>query len=446
MTNKKQWTHGSIVKEVKRLIRVGFNLSTICHEMQRQIPETQMNHDALLDLIKATVENYPNYHLIQKVNRSKLIINMNEKADKYYLVDPETTMVNTIHSANVKSLYYKPDFSDRIYMTEFEYNPYEFNKLYRVDNEWKFNTYEPPFWLEDFFYDKGDLENTEVPKVFHDFLIHLTDNDEASYTYVLDWLSTSLKARNYCILATIGDQGIGKGVLGSLMEKLVGTSNFSLTDNRLITKEFNSQILNKRIVYIDELKVTNTKEENRLKLLINDKVEVEGKGVDSVNTNNYASIYASSNDFDAIRLTADDRRFSIIKLTDKKLINVFDQGKISKLLSDDTVEDLANFLWHRDVKRNMSQVFLSERTEEVRESSLKDWEDWFIESYCVAHSGTERNLEVVQEDINDKYIRINPGRRAFEKLQKLYPNFFKLKKKKEKIDGKLYTTRMIDFN
>lgn len=444
----KLWHHSSIVKEIKKLIKLGHDVDAIVRIMCKLIDDEHMNHSVLTVLIEDTVEDYPNYDLIQKIVRSKLIINMDEKADKYYIVDPKSTDVSTVNAANAKAMFLKPDFSDRTYMASFQYNPYELNKLYKSGDVWRFNTYEPPEWLVNHFYygEPVKVLNT-LPNCYEKFLMHLTDGDSSSFNYILDWLASALRKRNYCILSTIGNQGIGKGVLGSIMELLVGSSNYSLTDNRLITKEFNSQILNKRIVYIDELKVANAKEENRLKLLINDKVEVEGKGVDSVNVDNYASIYVSSNDFDAIRLRGDDRRFSIVKLTDNKLLEVMSDSEIKSLLSSANVAALGRYLWHRKVDfGSMNKVFVSERTAEVRESSLKGWEEWFIEQYCFENKGTEVALTEVSEAVEDLFgSRTKPSRRAFNKLREVYPDHFKMVRKRVKKGDKEFRIWYVCF-
>jgi len=242
---KATYTHNEILKEIKKLIRCGLNVDVIIHTMQNQIPHDVMNHSILADLIEDTVNNFPNYNLIQKIMRSKLINDMDDKADKYYIVDPECTEVATISSINAKSMFLRPDFSDKTYLATFEYNPYELKKLYKNGELWKYNTFEPPFWMIDHFHNGKSIKKSELPPMYDKFLSYLTGGDKASYNYILDWLATSIKSRNYCILATIGNQGIGKGVLGTIMEKLVGVHNYTLTDNRLITKEFNAQILNK---------------------------------------------------------------------------------------------------------------------------------------------------------------------------------------------------------
>lgn len=443
MAKTAAWTHNELIKEIKKMIRFGNDVDAIVYLMQQQVPSEIMDHSSLADLCEDTVNKYPNYDLIQKISRSKLVINVDEKMDTYYIVDPQSEQVGTINANNCKALFLKPDFSDKTYMAEFIYNPFMLKKLYKEDNFWKFNTYNAPFWLMDHYYYGREIGKCDMPDCYEKFLIHLTDGDKESYSYILDWLSTMLRSRNYCILSTIGNQGIGKGVLGAIMESMVGKDNYSLTDNRLIKKEFNAQIKDKRLVYIDELKVQNSTEENRLKLLINDTVEVEAKGLDSVNVTNYSSIYVSSNDFDAIRLRGDDRRFSIVKLTDNKLIDIMTQVEIEHLLEDSNVGKFARYLWHRTISRRMNQVFTSDRTAEVRESSLKGWEEWFIEDYWHKNEGDILMTEVSDEIENIFGSRTRPSRKAFGKLRELYPEKFGIIRK-EVNEQRLWHIRLME--
>jgi phage/plasmid-associated DNA primase len=125
------------------------------------------------------------------------------------------------------------------------------------------------------------------------------------------------------------------------MRLLVGEKNFHTSDTRLITKDFNKQFKNKRIVFCDEIQILKVEHVNKFKALINDMIEIEGKGENAVEVKNYASIYIASNNFDSIRLTDDDRRFSIIELTDEKLIAHMSTDQISSLIEADNIQEVS---------------------------------------------------------------------------------------------------------
>lgn len=421
-------TINQLKKEINKLIRFGHSASLIKTIMFEDVSEVDYPRNVLDSLIKDVVDEHPSYPLIQKIVRSKLVVDKCNKDDIIYILDPMSLKIDLISKSRLNELFFRTDFSSKTYVCDFEYSPDVMKRLFQSEEGlWQYNLYIAPKWLEDNFNSEGDIEieKTELPEVYKTFLNHLVDNDEASYEYVLDWLAKAIQGRNYTILTTIGNQGIGKGVLGEIMRQVVGDKNFYKTESRLLTKDFNKQILNKKLVYIDELKLKNTSEENKIKTLVNDYIEIEGKGVDAVEVKNYASIYVSSNDFDAIRLRGDDRRFSIIELTKKKLLKTMNEKEVSSLLLLENISKFASFLYHRDLSgKNLSQVFISSRTAEVRESSLKAWEEFFIEDICTRGPNDIKMTDASNEIEDIHGSKCKPSKAAFKRLQELYPDKF----------------------
>ena len=266
-----------------------------------------------------------------------------------------------------------------------------------------------------------------MPTLYDKFLKHFVNEDKESYDYIVKWTANALQDRNYCILTTIGTQGIGKGVLGSIFKMLFGKKNFHAGADRMFKGTFNYQIANKRMVYCDEILIKSKEEEDKLKLVVNDSIEIERKGYDAEEITNYANFYISSNNLDAIKITADDRRFSIVDLTDKKLMKVMNKKEIESLLYPENIKKLAHYLWHYDVNSDeMLQVFKSRRTEMVRANSLKEWEEWFVFNYCSEHAGKTKKWMDVKSDIQDEFP-FNVGRTRLQNLMHIYPECFKLK-------------------
>jgi hypothetical protein len=412
-------------------IKLGYNEATIKHFCRGVVSSDFIADDALHELVEDVIADYPNFDLMQAIVSNKLVIDKDSRGDTVYIVDPLKGVITSVFKSRLSELFTKPDFASTTYTAEFIYNPYEFKILYKKGILWYFNEYQPSFWMHDYFYSGGDIPIKvvkELPEIYKDFLNHLVDNDQKSFNYILDWVANAIKKRNYTILTTIGNQGIGKGVLGDIIKMLVGDANFSLTDNKLVQKDFNAQLKNKRIIYLDEILIKTSSELNKFKSLINDTVEVEAKGVDAITTQNYASIYTSSNDMDAINLPGDDRRFSIVNLTDKKLKDNFNH-KIEDLLIESNIEKLGQYLWHRDVdERKMLDVFISERTATIREATLNTWQDYMITEYVYKHAGKMIPLQDVCDDIKNDLDDFNfrIGRAALTKLCNKYPEKFSI--------------------
>ena len=421
-------------KEIHKLIRFGLDEKSIVRSLKNKVPDPILLEEAA----ERICESYPDYDFIQFFMKSKVVVDKDGFDDFLYLYNSVAQEVRTIDKSRLSAMISpKLDWNYKRHTCVFTYNPFIPFKLRKHEKQWQFNLYEPPTWAVDYFQSGGDVEIERldiIPTMYDRFIYHLVNEDRDSYNYILDWMANMIQARNYCILTTIGNQGIGKGVLGEIMLKLVGESNYAKTDKKLINKDFNGQIKHKRLIYLDEVKVNNTDQENRLKNLVNDYLEIEQKGRDAKLDRNYSSIYYSSNNMDAIKIPADDRRFSIVNLTETKLISIMQKQQIADLLKKENIEKFARYLMTRKVDKNaMMQVFRSDRTELVRSSSLNAWQEWFIEELVADKSGSTLLLNDVGELIEDKYgARCRPGRKALKSLEGFYPDLFKVKKGKDK--------------
>lgn len=308
----------------------------------------------------------------------------------------------------------------------FIYQPYKNHILFKQPNGFTgYNMYTPPSWFIKEFYSGETPEPChEIPKVMNSFLDHLTDNDTESKEYLLDWLHVSLTSRNYTMLTAIGEQGIGKGILGEVMRKLMGDSNFVQTRDEIFKKSFNSQLQAKRLVYVDELALNRKEYHDRLKHMVNDTLEVEAKGKDSIYIQNYASFYLSSNHLDAIKLQPGDRRFSIIQLTDEKILTKFTRTDIEHgILNDKTIEKFGRFLLHRKVERDMRIPFHSERFNEVLDAGLANWQRYILEQLYPQTKGKSLELKELKTKLQLEFPTLTPpGRGKLMALCKSFPD------------------------
>ena len=425
-------TGTGIKKYVTHWISEGFTTSEIEQMMKAKHNELTLQEINLI--IESATASTPTYFLKQKLKKCKIVQDISGD-DMCHLLDPDSKEVVRVKESKLtrmcQSKLQKRLLLESIYPAQFTYSPFEATRLYRKNLDWYYNTYVPPTWYEDVFYSKGSEEISKresLPSLYKEFFLHLVNDHEDSFLYVLNWLSNAIRYRNYCVLTAIGNQGIGKGVLGEIMRLLVGEKNFHTSDTRLITKDFNKQFKNKRIVFCDEIQILKIEHVNKFKALINDMIEIEGKGENAVELKNYASIYIASNNFDSIRLTDDDRRFSIIELTDKKLINKMTTDQINDLIEPESVKKLAEYLWSLPIDQDaMKKPFRSSRTEEVRLAGLKDWEEWLFDDYAIDNEGETVKLSDVSEAVETEFgSKFKPSRRALKKLQEVYPKKFTL--------------------
>jgi len=319
----------------------------------------------------------------------------------------------------------------------FIYDPHAKTILFQQSNGLPgYNMYTPPSWLLKQFYTGESLPKPEPnpPKIIDKFINHLVDNDNESKQYLFDWLHVTMTSRNYTMLTAIGEQGIGKGVLGEIMRRLVGDSNFVPTRDEIFKKSFNKQLEAKKLVYVDELALNKKEAHDRMKHMVNDILEIEAKGKDTKYIKNHASFYLSSNHYDAIKLEPGDRRFSIIQLTDTRLLEKFSHTDIEQgILGNKNVANFGNYLLHRKVKRDMRIPFKSDRFNEVMDASLKNWQRYILEQLASKSAGERIEIQELKEKLRCEFPSLTPpGRGKLVALTKSYPDKLKFVTKDNK--------------
>jgi len=414
-----------IRNEMRKLVRSGFDKEQISSRLKHQFPETKEN---VIDKI-VNEKNDSEFRLAQKIMRSNLFTNMREKGQLIFMDDPFHPEIKQIEKAQLRNVLDKDAIKDLVIRPcEFVYDPFKRERVYEGDDLISyFNNYEPPSWMVDEYGQYKEVERVDkMPELFHRFFIHLSNGKESEYNYMVKWLANSIQDRNFCVLTAIGAPGIGKGVLGNIMLGLVGLSNFTKTDNKLISKDFNAQIRNKRLVFCDEINIKKTNHMNKFKDLVNDKIEIEGKGKDAKLDDNYASIYVASNNLDSLYIPENDRRFSVIELTNNRLDSNFTVEEIEQLNELKNIEELAKYLYHYEVdKDEMLKVHRSQRLEDIKLSTLTDAQEWFLEDYAVEKKGQVIDLTIVQEAFREKEFKAL-SRSELSKLQERFSTIFKI--------------------
>lgn len=371
----------------------------------------------------------PNKNMRDKILRSKIFQSIND--DSTILVDESNDSRTPISGGSILSIVGKKGYGDmissgQVINASFEYDPYEELTYKNKDGITCYNLYKDPKWRRE-----QPPAITVLPAIYNEFFKHLTNNNQDSFDYLLDWLANMLRGRNFTYLTTIGAQGIGKGILGEIMEKLLGVPNYVKCRDTVLKNHFNGHIYSKRLVYIDELDIKKSKEAyDRIKDLANPKIEIEKKGKDAIFVDNFASIYLSSNSWDCIRLEADDRRFSIIELTDIKILTTALHDKIeSEILDDVQIGQLGHYLLTHVILNDMKTPFInSQRHKDILFAGLNTWEEWVIETWAPANPGERETLKDFQGHISRTFKHSAPGRGKFEELAKKYPHILGVSK------------------
>lgn len=262
-----------------------------------------------------------------------------------------------------------------------------------------FNLYTPPPWTE--YVSEGD--KALMPNLIKDLFTNIFPNEQ-DREFVFQWIYRAVEVqKNETILCLIGSQGVGKDFLVNLISHGVGLKYFEKADQSIISEKFNSQVRYCRLLFLDEVAISNTAEENKLKGLTSTNISYQAKGKDSITIESFLNIVLANNNKDAINVKPGDRRLSVPRLGNTKLDIYFNEkygkkegpAKLNELYSyifkgekdengikiDKPHDDIINFfLWLREryegteVAMQGSIPYQSDYYQELVLLGMKEWQ------------------------------------------------------------------------
>jgi len=204
-------------------------------------------------------------------------------------------------------------------------------------------------------YKRPSMKKGEVPEVFLDYLREvICNNDEKSFTYILDYLSILLKygLTKQCIVL-MGLMGAGKSSLIDICGFIVGKDYYTPVSNiHRVTNNFNSWTEKSILIGIEEIVSCGADYhtvQNILKTMITEETKViEKKGVDSYTTTCYNNIIMATNGFNPVAISEDNRRYAIFE------VNPIHMGDFKyfhnlKTQVKDNIESIREFLFNREI-------------------------------------------------------------------------------------------------
>jgi hypothetical protein len=192
------------------------------------------------------------------------------------------------------------------------------------------------------------------------FWAHVKENicndDEDAYIYLRKWLACVFQHPDVVHTAIVlcGSQGVGKNSFVEPLGVLLGSHYAPLSSIHELVSNFNYHLKNAVLIHANEaLWGGNKKEIGTIKAMITEQTcLIEGKGKDRIIVRNFKHVILSSNEEWPVHLDPDDRRFFILRVSDKhkedheyfKLIqDELDNGGYEALLYDLLHEDLTDF-------------------------------------------------------------------------------------------------------
>lgn len=187
--------------------------------------------------------------------------------------------------------------------------------------------------------------SNEIKQKSQMFLDHLLNiwcsGKEDQYQYVLRFIGTMLFVRKVkAMLMLIAGQGVGKSIIFSFLEKMIGSQKTITKSNLEWIGAFNYELANKVIVFLEEIKVPKSQDveiKNTLKEFITGKwFELRQKFKDSDIIPNVITLILASN-YNPLIIDADERRLFPLDMSQSKQQDREYFDKLSELRRDKEV-------------------------------------------------------------------------------------------------------------
>ena len=289
------------------------------------------------------------------------------------------------------------------------YNPFRLEKLYedKDGNTTKtyFNLYQPP----SHFFNQDNLSPI-IGETIKDFLKHLFDGSEKDVEYCLDWLANAIRNRNICFLTLAGEQGIGKGVLCDLIQSVFGESNYIGGRQKDLAGSFNSHLASKQVINFNEIDLSDQQNMDTLKLFSEGRLQVEGKGRDAIWQENHCNCIISTNRLEKLKIDSQDRRFSVLKLTELNLLDNHElmkkYGGIMKFRQslDSEAGNFWLYLKERKIRANMGKPWRDEaRLNKIVFESASEWEQLILDPIASQYLGETTTIGEFKDLLHNEH-------------------------------------------
>ncbi len=309
------------------------------------------------------------------------VVSMDE--DEVFLVDETLGEVSEVaYRSWIKAVdidVRKAVLNSAMPMARFYFNPYDItSKVIRKEvsglDMVHINTYSPPMWR------KNANINEEIPELLNEFMTHLVPIEEQR-EYCLSWMAEAVFGRNETYLVLNGDKGVGKNTIYEIMKAVISPRYCVTAPASLTTSHFNNVLKDKRLILLDEYKITRSNH-LFLKKIINKNQTIEKKGVDADKEfETFNSFMVFHNDVSDMYIERDDRRFSVLDITKTNLLELWDADQIHELIVElnkpesELTKAIGEYLLYRfeNIEFNNVLPFKGERFHEIVEYHMPTW-------------------------------------------------------------------------
>lgn len=347
------------------------------------------------------------------LNTENLTLGMDLLTSDYIILDKETKKPLEYDANAILKLMDSESrkvFQQQILICQFEYDPYKAKSYYLDENIYgsfyRINMYQPPKWFLE-YKDEGLDPDKELMEFFEHFY-----PDPKCREYGFYWIYNAITSRNETYLVHNGAKGIGKGLHSELLRQIVGFENATEAQRGFLDSNFNKILDKKRLLVLDELSVDDGNKVNRLKSYINEWQTIEAKNVDAEKPRRiFINYVITNNNFSDMRIEYDDRRFSVMDVTDENLAKKWSHEKIDrfkKRIEKDT-EFIAKFcFWilrnFSDGKYHPQDAWRGKRFHTLVYESLYPWQKHTLDTLRSSeYAGKSVSLKQLRSSFKDTY-------------------------------------------
>lgn len=369
---------------------------------RQDVAERRAKIEKLNEAINSSPVELPDIQMIIENIQPARVVGDVRKEGGYCFIDIRTGMVTEYDyhaiSLSLSREYDKKaieKFMANVAHVKPVYDPFGGPKLELIEDSNKMyalNTYKPPVWLKHF-----DDAKPEVDPMVLDLLKHLFPHDRC-LEFFFTWVYHSWTSRCGTYLYLCGAQGTGKNTVAALLTEIHGWPNSTHPKAGILKNRFNFFLKDKRFVFLDEFNCRKREDKDFLKLIINDKIQVEGKNRDHEEIEVYGSYMIANNSAEAIGLEPIDRRFSVPEITHDSIIEAkgraFIKNVHKKLNEPEVIASLMKYVLeeYKYPKWDSEEPYQTKRFEEI--------------VLATARSGINQTLEKIfkkEQNVYDYY-------------------------------------------
>jgi hypothetical protein len=240
-----------------------------------------------------------------------------------------------------------------------------------------------------------------IPGIQHQGLLGhvlevICDGNQEHADYLVSWMATLVQTPaspgGTCVVMR-GLPGTGKSFLATHFGKLFGRHFLHISNASHLIGNFNNHLRDALLVFGDEAFYAGDKRHvSTLKTLITEELQmVEAKGRDAEVAPNFAHLMLASNSDWVVPVEAQDRRFFVVDVNDKRMRNNAHFAAIADDLSSGGYENLLYYLMTYDLGCfNLFDVPQTKALDAQKKHSLLPHEEWWLHVLTEASFGPDR--------------------------------------------------------